>query len=45
MRSLTSGILKNGTNELIYKTEIVADIENKLMITKKERGQGNGGIN
>ena len=24
-------ILKNGTNELIYKTERVTDIENKLM--------------
>ena len=40
MRSLISGILKNSTNELIYKTEIVTDVENKLTITKKERGQG-----
>ena len=40
MRLLISGILKNSTNELIYKTEIVADIENKLMITKKECGLG-----
>ena len=40
MRSLISGIPKNNTDELIYKAEIVADIENKLMITKKESRQG-----
>ena len=31
-------ILKNDTNELIYKTEIDSDMENKLMVTKGERG-------
>ena len=30
---------KNGTNELIYKTETVTDVENKLMVT---RGDGGG---
>ena len=29
-----------GTNELIYKTEIDSKIENKLMVTKGERGGG-----
>ena len=29
---------KNDTNELIYKTETDSDIENKLMVTKGERG-------
>ena len=31
---------KNGTNELIYKTEIVTDVENNLMVTggKGEKG-------
>ena len=29
---------KNGTNEQIYKTEIVTDVENKLMVTRGERG-------
>ena len=33
---------KNGTNERIYKTEIVTDVENKLMVTM---GGGGGGIN
>ena len=33
---------KYDTNELIDKTEIDSDIENKLMVTKGERG---GGIN
>ena len=32
--------LKNGTNEPIYKTEIVTDVENKLVVTKGERGRG-----
>ena len=32
--------LKNGTNERIYKTEIVTVVENKLMLTK---GEGSGG--
>ena len=27
---------KNGTNELIYKTNSVTDVENKLMVTKGE---------
>ena len=31
--------LKKGTNELINKTEIVTDVENKLMVT---RGGGEG---
>ena len=30
--------LKNDTNELIYKTEISSNIENKLMVTTVERG-------
>ena len=30
---------KKGTNELIYKIEIVSDVENKLMVTKGERGR------
>ena len=35
---LICGILKTGTNELIYKTEIeLTDVENKLMVT---RGKG-----
>ena len=29
-------ILKNDTNELIYKTERLIDIQNKLMLTKGE---------
>ena len=38
-------ILKNDTNELIYKTETdLTDIENKLMVTKRE-AWGGGGIN
>ena len=41
--SLIYGILKNYTNELIYKTNRLRDIENKLMVTKGERWQG--GIN
>ena len=34
---------KKDTNELIYKTEINSDTENKLMVTKGENGEG--GIN
>ena len=30
--------LKNDTNELIYKTEMLTDIENKLTVTKGESG-------
>ena len=29
--------LKNDTNELVYKTQIGSDIENKLVATKGER--------
>ena len=29
-------IFKNGTNELIYKTTRLTDIENKFMVTKGE---------
>ena len=29
--------LKNDTNELIYETETDSDIENKCMVTKRER--------
>ena len=32
--------LKYDINELIYKTERFTDTENKLMITKGERGRG-----
>ena len=32
--------LKSDTNELIYKTEIDSDIENKVMVTKGERWRG-----
>ena len=32
--------LKNYTNELIYKTERLTGIENKLMVTKGERRGG-----
>ena len=34
--------LKKYTNELIYKIEIVTNVENKLMVTKRRSG---GGIN
>ena len=30
---------KTGTNELIYKTEIVTDVENNLMVTRRKRGK------
>ena len=43
MISLICRILKNDTNELIYKTETDSDLENELMVT---RGKGwRGGIN
>ena len=32
--------LKNNTNEFIYKTETLTDIENKLLVTKRERQSG-----
>ena len=31
---------KKDTNELIYKTNRLTDIENKLMVTKGEVGRG-----
>ena len=34
--------LKKDTNEVIHKTEIDSDMENKFMVTKGEKG---GGIN
>ena len=41
MISLICGTLKKDTNELIYKTERLIDIENKLTVTKGERvGEG-----
>ena len=40
MISLICRILKNDTNELIYKTETDSDLENELMVT---RGKGWGG--
>ena len=36
---LICGILRNDTHELIYKTEILTDIENKLIATKYQRGE------
>ena len=37
MIPLICGILKNGTNELIFQTERVTDIENNLMVTRERR--------
>ena len=31
---------KRDTNECIYKTETLTNIENKLMITKREKEEG-----
>ena len=31
---------KSGTNEFIYKTNRLTDIENKFMVTKGEWGEG-----
>ena len=31
---------KNDTNELVCKTNRPTDIENKIMVTKRETGQG-----
>jgi len=42
MISLMCGILKNHTNEFIYKTETDSDFEHKFMVIKEESG---GGIN
>ena len=36
MISLTCGIFKDDTNELIYKTEIDSQTENKLMVNNKD---------
>ena len=33
-------ILRNDTQELIYKTELLTDIENKLIATKGESWEG-----
>ena len=32
--------LKYDTNKLVYETEIDSDTENKLMVTKQEKGMG-----
>ena len=32
--------LSDSTNELTYETETLTDIEDKLMVTKGERGEG-----
>ena len=40
MIRLICGIFLERTNELMYKTERVTDVENKLMITKGERKKG-----
>ena len=31
---------KNDTNELIYKTETLTDLENELMVTRGKGGEG-----
>ena len=31
----------NGTDELIYKSDRLTDLENKLKVTKRERGSDN----
>ena len=33
-------LIKQGTNELIYKTEAVTDVENKHMVTGGKWGEG-----
>ena len=43
MISLICGMLKRDTSELIYKTNRLIDIENKLMVTTGKGG--GGGIN
>ena len=40
MISLICGIFKNDINELVYKTEMYIDTENKLTVTKGERRRG-----
>ena len=32
--------LRNTTNELIYKTEIVTDVKNKITVNRRKRGGG-----
>ena len=39
MVTLICGIFKNDTSELIYKTETDTLVENKLMVSKRERGR------
>ena len=40
MIPLTSGVLKNDINELIYKTNRSTDIKNKLTVTKGQKQEG-----
>ena len=40
MISFTYGTLKNERNQLIYEAERLTDRENKLIVTKGERGKG-----
>ena len=35
---LIYGIFKNNINELIYKTEIESDVENKFIVTRGDSG-------
>ena len=45
MISLICGILKNDTNELIYKTEIDSQLKKtNLWLPKGEGGEGNLGL-
>ena len=37
--------LKNGTNELIYKTEIVTNVETVMVTRGESGGEVGGGIN
>ena len=38
-----SNLKKNDTNELIYETNKLTDLENKFMVTKGEGGGWGGG--
>ena len=40
MISLICGILKKNTTQLIYKTNRLTDIENKLKVTRGAKGWG-----
>ena len=42
MTSHMWNLKKNDTNELIYKTEIDSQTENKLVVTKGRKGEGEG---